>query len=86
MSYEERMTLDGTIPRDDFTQIYRNALAISTREDLGLSVGAQLHLSTHGPLGVATFSGPDLRTGLTLLAKYSQTRVDFFSITITAVP
>ena len=86
MSYEERMTLDGTIPRDDFTQIYRNALAISTREDLGLSVGAQLHLSTHGPLGVATFSGPDLRTGLTLLAKYSQTRVDFFSITISDHP
>ena len=82
VGYEELMTLDGTIPRTDLSQIYRNALAISGREDLGLSVGTQLHLSAHGPLGVATFSGADLRTALTLLAKYSQTRTDFFDITV----
>ena len=86
VSYEQLMTLDGTIPRDDLTQIYRNALAISDREDLGLSVGTQLHLSAHGPLGVATFSGPDLRTGLVLLARFSQTRTDFFNITISEHP
>ena len=86
VSYEELMTLDGAIPRDDLTQIYRNALAISNREDLGLSVGTQLHLSTHGPLGVATFSGPDLRTGLGLLAKFGQTRTDFFDITLSEHP
>ena len=85
-SYEELMTLDGTIPRDELIRIYRNALAISDREDLGLSVGTQLHLSAHGPLGVATFSGPDLRTALTLLAKYSQTRTDFFNITVSEHP
>ena len=82
VSYQEMMTLDGTIPRDDFVRIYRNALAISDRADLGLSVGSQLHLSTHGPLGVATFSGPDLRTALILLAKYSQTRTEFFEVTV----
>lgn len=86
VSYEELMTLDGTIHRDDLAQIYRNALAISNHEDLGLSVGTQLHLSTHGPLGVATFSGPDLRTAVALMAKYSQTRIDFFHITITEHP
>jgi len=86
VSYEELMTLDGTIARDDLTQIYRNALAISECEDLGLSVGTQLHMSTHGPLGVATFSGPDLRTGLDLLAKFSQTRTDFFNIAISTHP
>jgi len=86
VSYEELMTLDGTIPRDALTQIYRNALAISEREDLGLSVGPQLHISAHGPLGVATFSGPDLRTGLGLLAKFSQTRTEFFNITISEHP
>lgn len=83
VSYEELMTLDGTIARDDFIQIYRNALAISKREDLGLSVGAQLQLSAHGSLGVATLSAPDLRTTLGLLAQYSQTRTDFFRVTIT---
>ena len=67
LSYEELMTLDGTTPRDDMLIVYRNALAIYGREDLGLSVGTQLNLPTHGPLGVAAFSGPDLRTALTLL-------------------
>lgn len=82
ISYAELMTLDGTIPRDALIKIYRNAMAISDREDLGLSVGAHLHLSAHGSLGSATFSGPDLRTALMLLAKYSLTRTDFFDIGI----
>ncbi len=82
VSYDELMTLDGTIVRDDLARIYRNALAISGLKDLGLSVGPQLHMSAHGPLGVATFSGPDLRTGLTLLARYGHTRTDFFHITV----
>ncbi len=86
VSYEQLMTLDGTISRDDLARIYRNALGISKLEDLGLSVGAQLHLSAHGPLGVATFSGPDLRTGLALLAKYAHTRSDFFNITVSDQP
>jgi AraC-like DNA-binding protein len=82
VSYEELMTLDGTIPQENMTQICRNALAISGREDLGLAAGTQLHLSAHGPLGAATFSGPDLRTGLALLADYGQTRTEFFSIAV----
>lgn len=80
------MTLDGTIPQDEMNQICRNALAISGREDLGLAAGTQLHLSAHGPLGVATFSGPDLRTGLALLADYGQTRTEFFSIAVDKHP
>ncbi|MDG2410721.1 MAG: AraC family transcriptional regulator ligand-binding domain-containing protein [Halioglobus sp.] len=82
ITYDELMTLDGTIPRDDLTRIYRNALAISDREDLGLSVGTQFQLSAHGPLGVATFNSTDLRTGLKLLAKFGQTRTDFFDIAV----
>jgi len=81
VSYEKLMTLDGTIPLDEMAQIYRNAQAISGLEDLGLLVGAQLHISTHGPLGVAAFSAPDLRAALTLFAKYSQTRAQFFKVT-----
>lgn len=86
VSYEELMTLDGSIASDDLAKIYRNAVAISDAQDLGLSVGAQLHLPTHGPLGVATFSGPDLRTGLILLAKYVHTRTELFNITISEHP
>lgn len=86
VSYAELMTLDGTIARDQLIQIYRNALVISGHDDLGLSVGAQLHLSTHGPLGVATFTGPDLRAGLNLLARFGQTRTDFFDISVSEHP
>lgn len=86
VTYTELMTLDGSIARDDLAQIYRNALAISKCEDLGLSVGTQLHLSAHGPLGVATFTGPDLRTGMGLLAKYSHTRTDSFNVSISEHP
>ena len=86
LSYEKLMTLDETITHDDLTQIYRNALALSKVENLGLSVGTQLHLPTHGPLGVATFSAPDLRTALTLLGKYGQTRVNFFNTSVSEHP
>ncbi len=82
VSYKTLMALDGTIPLNEMAQIYRNAQAISRLEDLGLSVGAQLHISTHGPLGVAAFSAPDLRAALMLFAKYSQTRAEFFNVSI----
>ena len=82
VTYDELMTLDGTIPRHDLIRIYRNALAISDREDIGLSVGTQFQLSAHGPLGVATFNSADLLSGLNLLAKFGQTRTDFFNISV----
>jgi len=82
VSYETLMTLDGAIPPNEMAQIYRNAQAISDLGDLGLLVGAQLHISTHGPLGVAAFSAPDLRAALTLFATYSQTRAEFFKVAI----
>ena len=82
VTFDDLMTLDDTIPAAALNQIYSNALALSAQQDLGLAVGAQLRLSSHGPLGVATFTGPDLRTGLILLAKYGQTRSEFFNISI----
>jgi AraC-like DNA-binding protein len=82
VTFKELMSLDGTISHDDLTQIYRNVVALSDTEGLGLSVGTKLQMSTHGPLGVATYSGLDLRTGLILLAKYGQTREEFLNITL----
>ena len=82
VTYEELMTLDGTLSQKALSRIYRNALAIYGRDDLGLSIGRQLRLSTHGALGVATSSGPDLRTGMYLLEKYGQTRSDFFDFAL----
>ena len=75
VTYEELMTLDGTLSQQALSRIYRNALAIYGRDDLGLSIGRQLRLSTWRV--VATSSGPDLRTGMYLLEKYGQTRSDF---------
>ena len=82
VTYDELMSLDGTISGDELSRMYRNARAISDQEDLGLSVGVQLHLSAHGPLGVATYSCPDLRTALNLLATYGQTRTEIFDISL----
>ena len=81
MSYDESMSLDGTISSDDLSQMYRNALAISDTEDIGLSVGLQLHLSTWS-LGSSDYSCPDLRTALNLLATYGQTRTEIFDISL----
>ena len=82
VSYDELMTLDGTISIDDMTRLFRNALVISGRDDLGLSLGPQLQLGTHGPVGVAALSAPDLRAALMLFAKYSQTRAGFFTVSV----
>ena len=49
VSYEELMTLDGTISLTDMTQIFRNALAISGREDLGLAVGVAVTVINSRP-------------------------------------
>jgi len=86
VSYDDLMSLDGCISGDELAQMYRNACAISGRDDLGFSVGTQLHLSTHGPLGVAIFSGPDLRKALGLLARYSQTRFDLVHFSVNESP
>ncbi len=81
-SYDMVMTSDGEISITDMAQIYRNAQSISGQQDLGLLIGAQLDISTHGPLGVAAYNGPDLKTALKLFAKYSQTRAQFFTVSI----
>lgn len=83
LSYDALMALDETASPEDLMQIYRNALTLSGQPHLGLAVGSQLHLSTHGPLGVATFSGPDLRSAITVIAKYSRIRIDFINFSVT---
>lgn len=82
VSYNALMTLDSSISPADLDQIYRNALALSKCNDLGLSVGSQLHMSAHGPLGIAAFSSPNLRTALNLLVRYNQIRADYFDVGI----
>jgi AraC-like DNA-binding protein len=58
--------------------IIYNALRISADPAIGLRVGSQAPLSTHGALGFAAVSSADLRAALDIFVRYSPTRAGFF--------
>ena len=80
VSYRQLMELDGQLAFDVQSRLFENALRISDCPDLGLSVGAQLHLSAHGPLGIAAFSSSDLGSALDIFVKYSDVRAQFVEV------
>ncbi len=77
LSFEELMTLDSRVSYLDQIRLFENAISLSNQPELGLTVGARFHLSSHGPLGIAIFSSADLVKGLETLIKYSETRAQF---------
>lgn len=77
LSFQELMSLDSRVSYRDQIRLFENAISISERPDLGLTVGARFHLSSHGSLGIAIFSSPNLKIGIETLIKYSETRAQF---------
>lgn len=77
LSFAELMSLDSRVSYHDQIRLFENAISLSKQPAIGLTVGARLHLSSHGPLGVAIFSSADLKTGIETLIKYSETRAQF---------
>ena len=77
LSYEALMTLNSRVSYLDQIRLFENAIALSNQPELGLTVGSRLHLSSHGPLGIAIFSSANLLSGLETLIKYSETRAQF---------
>lgn len=61
-------------------QICRNALSISP-PGLGLRMGRQLQLATHGALGIAMQNATNLDEALQVYAEFCAARASFFSIT-----
>jgi AraC-like DNA-binding protein len=80
VTYRQLMELDGHLAFDVQSRLFENALRISDRPDLGLSVGTQLHLSVHGPVGIAAFSSPNLGCALDIFVRYSDVRAQFVEI------
>ncbi len=82
LDYEGLMALDASVPFAVQRQLFANALKLADEPHLGLSVGRRLHLSSHGPLGVAAFSGQNLGVALECLARYSQMRAQFVELSV----
>jgi len=59
-------------------RLIHNGFKLSGDSGLGLRVGAHIHISTHGPLGFAALSAPDLRTALRVMLDYAAIRARFF--------
>lgn len=80
INYSELMALDVPFTFDDQKQLFQNALNITDEEALGLSVGSQLHLSSHGHLGVAAFSSQNLGEALNTFVRFSDVREQIIEI------
>ncbi len=84
LHYDALMALNAEVPFEVQRRLFENALRISAEPELGLSVGRRLHLSSHGPLGVAAFSSPDLGKALECFARYSAMRAQFAALDLSA--
>lgn len=80
VNYDTLMKLDTQVSYQDQERLFVNALGLAKAPGLGLSVGSHLHLSAHGPLGIAAFSSPDLRQALEVFIRYTSTRAQFVDI------
>lgn len=77
LCYSDLMSLNCQISYLDQIQLFQNAISISKQPDLGLTIGRRLHLSAHGPLGIAISSSANLRCGIDTLIKYSSSQLQF---------
>ncbi|NOX50084.1 MAG: AraC family transcriptional regulator [Gammaproteobacteria bacterium] len=59
------------------SRMYDNAADMSTRTEFNLHMGSLFHLSTHGPLGLAVQTAPNLLSALRILVRFSCIREDF---------
>ncbi|HIE90046.1 MAG: AraC family transcriptional regulator ligand-binding domain-containing protein [Nitrospinaceae bacterium] len=50
--------------------------------NMGLIMGSKFHLSTHGPMGIATFSSPNLKEALSAMRKYLSIRIGFLKFDV----
>ena len=61
-------------------RILRNALALSGQPEFGLRLGERLTPATHGAMGFAVCSSPDLFTALQTFHKFLPTRASFIHL------
>lgn len=69
--------LDQLISAPDQYAIIRNGLRLSGNPAFGLQLGSHLHVSAHGPLGVAMSSAPSLREVFHVMSRFHNLRGQF---------
>ncbi len=74
------LTNDGLLTPAEQFQILRSALALSGQPDFGLRLGERLTPATHGAMGFAVCSSPDLLTALQAFHKFLPTRASFIQL------
>jgi len=65
---------DATLSWQQFQTVIRGCCAVIKEPALGLYLGSQLTITTHGLLGLATMSSGNLQQALALICKYTPTR------------
>lgn len=74
--------LDATLSWPQFQTVIRLCCAQATEPALGLYLGSQLTITTHGLLGLATMSSSNLQQALALICKYTTTRSPLLALTM----
>ncbi|MDI1302620.1 MAG: AraC family transcriptional regulator [bacterium] len=72
--------LDQHVSAPDQYAIIRNALALSGNTAFGLQLGSHLHVSAHGPLGVAMSCAATLRESFSATARFHELRAQFMRV------
>ena len=67
-----------TVPQQ--TQIIRNALSLSGKPDFGLQLGSRLTPATHGAMGFAASSSPNLLSALQAFHNFLPVRASFIQL------
>ena len=77
---QQFLTDDSLLTPAQQVHILRNALALSGQPDFGLRLGERLTPATHGAMGFAVCSSPDLLTALQAFHKFLPTRASFIHL------
>lgn len=73
--------LDATLSWQQFQTVITQCCAEIKEPALGLYLGSQLTITTHGLLGLATMSSGNLQQALALICKYTPTRSPLLTLT-----
>ena len=73
---------DATLSWQQFQAVVTRCCAQTKEPALGLYLGSQLTITTHGLLGLATMSSGNLQQALALICKYTTTRSPLLTLTM----
>ncbi|OUS29955.1 hypothetical protein A9Q99_07810 [Gammaproteobacteria bacterium 45_16_T64] len=74
---------EGYIDWHDQHRIIKNALSIFNQEGLGVVAGQFYPLASHGAMGSAAMSAPNLKEALAMFMRYSRVRAQFTQLSST---